>query len=256
METLLMSKDGFDPYKRNDTLQGNAGKGNGKQNTTRRDRTINLDSALKAQFERAFGLDLSDVRIHTGSFSDDITAKAQADAVTIGNDIYFHSGKYAPDTEEGRNLLAHELQHFLHFKNDKRMVYKEELEAIEEDAQLTEMMMSSLKLHHISSPSLNREDDFVANEDSDDVVDETKQQLSSPSALFKEFGKKGIDPRYRVYFTSTGKVYTVTKKEKEQAIQLAIKKYREAIDLEASLLPEGEREEFILRHLAFLSYGQ
>ena len=37
------------------------------------DRTHKLDSTLKAQFERAFDADFSDVRIHTGSYADELT---------------------------------------------------------------------------------------------------------------------------------------------------------------------------------------
>ena len=32
-------------------------------------------------------------------------------AFTHGQDIYFNSGKYSPDTNEGKSLLAHELTH-------------------------------------------------------------------------------------------------------------------------------------------------
>jgi Domain of unknown function (DUF4157) len=34
-----------------------------------------------------------------------------AQAFTVGNDIYFNSGKYAPESDSGRHLLAHELTH-------------------------------------------------------------------------------------------------------------------------------------------------
>ena len=37
----------------------------------------------------------------------------QAQAFTHGSDIYFNDGKYNPDTESGKLLLAHELTHVI-----------------------------------------------------------------------------------------------------------------------------------------------
>ena len=61
--------------------------------------------------ESRFARDFSGVRIH-----DDPNAASSADAVdarafTVGNDIAFARGEYAPHSPEGRKLLAHELTH-------------------------------------------------------------------------------------------------------------------------------------------------
>jgi hypothetical protein len=70
---------------------------------------------LPASIERTagarLGADLSDVRIHTGAQAGDETRVAGARAMTQGNAIRFKAGEYAPDTVEGRRLLAHELVH-------------------------------------------------------------------------------------------------------------------------------------------------
>ncbi|MCQ8103705.1 DUF4157 domain-containing protein [Methylomonas sp. SURF-2] len=55
--------------------------------------------------------DLSAVRIHTGAEAADLAAAVNARAFTVGNDIFFADGEYAPDSAEGRKLLAHELTH-------------------------------------------------------------------------------------------------------------------------------------------------
>jgi len=70
-----------------------------------------LDPTDRAYFEPRFGADFSGVRVHS-----DITAAANArelsaNAFTIGSDISFASGRYAPGTTAGRRLLAHELAH-------------------------------------------------------------------------------------------------------------------------------------------------
>lgn len=58
-----------------------------------------------------FGTDFSGVRVHTDSSAVQMNQSIQAQAFTHGQDIYFNSGKYSPDTNEGKSLLAHELTH-------------------------------------------------------------------------------------------------------------------------------------------------
>ncbi len=67
-----------------------------------------LDGRTRADFEARFGHDFSRVRIH-----DDARAAAAvgAQAFTLGSDIVFDAGRYAPGSESGRRLLAHELAH-------------------------------------------------------------------------------------------------------------------------------------------------
>jgi hypothetical protein len=54
-------------------------------------------------------LDLSKVRIHT--WSDVLCRSWGARALTIGSDIHFRTGEFAPSTREGFWLLAHEVAH-------------------------------------------------------------------------------------------------------------------------------------------------
>jgi hypothetical protein len=70
-----------------------------------------LPGSTKQYMETRFGADFSSVRIHTGSYAENLSANLHAQAFTHGNDIYFNSGKYSPHTEAGGTLLAHELTH-------------------------------------------------------------------------------------------------------------------------------------------------
>jgi hypothetical protein len=70
-----------------------------------------LDDGVRADLETRLGVDLSLVRIHTGGAAARSARAIGARAYTIGNDIVFGPGAYAPTTAEGRRTLAHELAH-------------------------------------------------------------------------------------------------------------------------------------------------
>lgn len=70
-----------------------------------------LGSATRAFMEPRFGRDFSDVRVHTGSLAARSAADVGAHAYTVGRDVVFGAGQYAPGTRAGDSLLAHELVH-------------------------------------------------------------------------------------------------------------------------------------------------
>ncbi len=61
--------------------------------------------------EPRFGYDFSQVRIHDDERAAASAAAINAYAYTVGNNIVFNKGLYAPETERGKKLLAHELAH-------------------------------------------------------------------------------------------------------------------------------------------------
>lgn len=70
-----------------------------------------LAAATRAFFEPRFGADFSHVRVHTGARADSTAKAISAKAFTVGADIVFAGGEYAPESREGQQLLAHELTH-------------------------------------------------------------------------------------------------------------------------------------------------
>ncbi len=70
-----------------------------------------MDSSTQSFMESRFGTDFSNVKIHTGTDAVQMSRELNAQAFTVGNDIYFNSGKYNPSSDSGRHLLAHELTH-------------------------------------------------------------------------------------------------------------------------------------------------
>jgi hypothetical protein len=72
-----------------------------------------LAPSIRSHMERAFGTDLSGVRIHTDAQSSAAAQELNANAFTYGRDIFFGAGNYQPDTSKGGRLLAHEITHTL-----------------------------------------------------------------------------------------------------------------------------------------------
>ncbi len=70
-----------------------------------------LSDSARAFFEPRFGRDFSRVRIHTDGAAGLSAQELNARAYTVGQDIVFGTGEYAPDTGAGKALLAHELVH-------------------------------------------------------------------------------------------------------------------------------------------------
>lgn len=70
-----------------------------------------LDTGTRGMMEARFGHDFSRVQVHTDAKAASSAQAVNALAYTVGNSVVFGSGQYAPATEHGRRLLAHELTH-------------------------------------------------------------------------------------------------------------------------------------------------
>jgi hypothetical protein len=70
-----------------------------------------LEPALRQDMEQRFGHDFSRVRVHSGAVAEQSARDVNARAYTVGHDVVFGAGLFAPGTHEGRRLLAHELTH-------------------------------------------------------------------------------------------------------------------------------------------------
>ena len=70
-----------------------------------------LDSNVQAQMGESIGADFSNVRVHTGSESNQLNEQLGAKAFTTGSDVFFRDGEYSPGSSSGQELIAHELTH-------------------------------------------------------------------------------------------------------------------------------------------------
>jgi len=70
-----------------------------------------LDRQTRGYMEPRFGYDFSRVRVHADGEAANVARSVNSRAFTVGRDMVFGAGQYAPRTSTGQRLLAHELTH-------------------------------------------------------------------------------------------------------------------------------------------------
>ena len=70
-----------------------------------------LDADTRTIMEPRLGHDFSNVRVHTDAKASESAREVNALAYTVGRDVVFNEGQFAPGTVAGKQLLAHELTH-------------------------------------------------------------------------------------------------------------------------------------------------
>ncbi len=70
-----------------------------------------LQDTVRLPLESRFGHDFRNVRIHDDADATSAARELAARAYTIGEDVVFAEGSYAPETGEGARVLAHEITH-------------------------------------------------------------------------------------------------------------------------------------------------
>lgn len=94
-------------------IESSSGKGN------------KLPAGTMAEMSNSFGVDFSHVNVHTNNEAVGMNRELGAQAFTHGSDIYFNSGKYNPETSNGKHLLAHELTHVVQQVGGNEMINKQ-----------------------------------------------------------------------------------------------------------------------------------
>ena len=116
--TPLMQRQEESPEEEEETTQA---KGDGAPSTASSSVEAGINSirgngqplavSTRTFFEPRFGVNFSDVRVHTDSNASNLSQNLNAKAFTIGKNIVFDSGQYSPYTVSGKRLLSHELTH-------------------------------------------------------------------------------------------------------------------------------------------------
>jgi hypothetical protein len=84
-----------------------------------------LDQPTRGLMERRFGHDFSRVRVHTDARANESAHGVNAVAYTVGQNIAFRAGAYAPGTPSGQRLLAHELAHVVQQRGGALAIQRE-----------------------------------------------------------------------------------------------------------------------------------
>jgi hypothetical protein len=101
-----------------------------------------LSRQARAFFEPRFGMDLGDVRIHTGEEAAASARAFDARAFTYGRNIVFGRGQYQPETTQGKRLLAHELAHVA--QSAGGAIHRAPAEGVDEDGEAMGIGTSSI----------------------------------------------------------------------------------------------------------------
>lgn len=70
-----------------------------------------LPETIQKEAAKKLGRSFKDVRIHTDESADSLSRTISARAFTIGKDIFFKNGVFAPGSSAGRETIIHELTH-------------------------------------------------------------------------------------------------------------------------------------------------
>ncbi|MEO8409739.1 MAG: DUF4157 domain-containing protein [Propionivibrio sp.] len=93
-----------------------------------------LDSATRAFMEPRFFHNFANVRVHNDARAAESARAVHAQAYTIGDDLVFAPGKFAPTTNAGRELLGHELAHAVQQQSAVHALQPESAEVFESSA--------------------------------------------------------------------------------------------------------------------------
>ncbi len=70
-----------------------------------------LEPGLRSDMEQRLGHDFGDVRVHRDEPAGESARSVGAHAYTVGSEVVFQPSSWAPETPDGRRMLAHELTH-------------------------------------------------------------------------------------------------------------------------------------------------
>jgi hypothetical protein len=72
-----------------------------------------LDAATRTFMEPRLGYNFGSVRVHNDTRAAESARAVNAVAYTVGQNVVFSAGQFAPQSREGQKLLAHELTHVM-----------------------------------------------------------------------------------------------------------------------------------------------
>jgi Domain of unknown function (DUF4157) len=143
-----------------------------------------LDSASRAFFEHRFGYDFAGVRVHNGAQASDSARSINAVAYTIGHDIAFRAGAFAPGTNRGRKLLAHELAHVVQQGASGRRLIQRQVDVTRSSVNPAALEgLDDSRLHELQAQAASRLTELTPGTPEYDAVGENVQVLGRELAI-------------------------------------------------------------------------
>jgi Domain of unknown function (DUF4157) len=188
-----------------------------------------MDSGTRGSMESRFGHDFSQVRVHNDAAAADSAHDVGARAYTVGQDVVFAHGHYAPHTPEGQHLLAHELAHTLqqrglqrapsHISSDQGAEYQH-LEREAESAAASAMRGGPVPMiPHAGRPTLSRKMDDGGIVDHSATAKKPTSITVTSSAMTTTHTVKALDAFAR---TEDNRAKSVRKVESYEVDQLVV----------------------------------
>lgn len=81
---------------------------------------FSLTPAIESLLSKWLTIKLPLHYLHQSAGADQILKKRNADAMTVGNRIYFRSGQYQPQSSKGLGLIAHEMMHVIQNEGEEK----------------------------------------------------------------------------------------------------------------------------------------
>ena len=142
-----------------------------------------MSDGLSSDMEGRFGRDFSGVRIHTDSNAVSMNQEISAKAFTNESDIYFNSGQFNENSQEGKSLLAHELTHTIQQGASGDSIQKFEAEPREKVTPQPPVKEADGKeVNDKSQQYMEEDDDYEPNPPSEAEMDEDDKEHLNPPA--------------------------------------------------------------------------
>ncbi|MEE8524567.1 MAG: DUF4157 domain-containing protein, partial [Thermoanaerobaculia bacterium] len=96
-----------------------------------------LSAESRSFFEPRFDHDFSNVRVHTDARAASTASGLEAQAFTVGSDLFFAQGRFRPDMASGKRLLAHELTHTIQQQGRRTALARQRIQRLPDDQAAT-----------------------------------------------------------------------------------------------------------------------
>ncbi|NEO31320.1 MAG: DUF4157 domain-containing protein [Symploca sp. SIO3C6] len=174
-----------------------------------------LAASVRTFMEPRFGYDFSSVKVHNDSQAAHFSRSLNAQAFTIGRDIFFDTGRYEPNTTSGQHLLAHELTHTVQQQPQaSRMVVQRRETTPSNSPRTSAAIASPPRPSPAPSPPVTAAKSIVA------VSDQTESPTSPAPGLESSATQPQADsepPEQKTPATAKGKKEKATEAKAEKA---------------------------------------